>query len=58
MNLQESDRLLKSYSGHKLDMVGEIEVNVVYGKVTKRLPLVVIQGNGPALLGQNWMSKI
>ena len=56
--VQENHRLYKSYSGHKLDTVGEIEVNVVYGKVTKRLPLVVIQGNGYALLGHNWMSKI
>ena len=56
--LQESHWLLKSYSGHKLDTVGEIEVHVVYGKITKTLPLVVIRGNGPTLLGRNWMAEI
>ena len=41
-----------------MDTVGEIEVHVVYGKITKTLPLVVIRGNGPTLLGRNWMAEI
>ena len=58
ITMTESDRLLKSYSGHQLETAGEIEVTVTYGDITKKLPLVVVQGNGPALLGRNWMSEI
>ena len=48
MTITKSDRLLKSYSGPKLDTVGNIEVKVTYGDFTKELPLVVInQGKDP-----------
>ena len=34
------------------------EVQVFYEGQTTTLPLVVVKGDGPTLLGRNWLSKI
>ena len=39
-------------------MVGSTDVQVVYQGQTAILPLVVVKGDGPTLLGRNWLTKI
>ena len=34
------------------------DVQVVYQGQTAILPLVVVKGDGPTLLGRNWLTKI
>ena len=39
-------------------MKGRIDVNVTYGDQHKQLPLLVVSGKGPSLLGRDWLKKI
>ena len=51
-----SDIILKTYSGEQLKVVGEVDMSVVYGGHPRLiLPLVVVEGDGPVLLGRNWL---
>ena len=56
--LRESSTLLKTYSGERLKVVGEIEVNVEYENQSAKLILTVVAGDGPSLLGRNWLQLI
>ena len=51
-------RPLRSYSGDKLDLLGESQVSVKYGAQTMTLPLVVVKGSKVPLLGRNWLEHI
>ena len=51
-------RPLQSYSGEKLDLLGELQVSVKYGSQVLTLPLVVVKGNKTPLLGRNWLDHI
>ena len=51
-------RPLRSYSGEKLDLLGELQVSVKYGSQVLTLPLVVVKGNKTPLLGRNWLDHI
>ena len=51
-----SDIILKTYSGQRLEVLGEVDVAVEYDNQPKKvLPLVVVKGDGPTLLGWNWL---
>ena len=39
-------------------MLGSVEVDVAYQGQTAQLPLVVVKGGGPTLMGRNWLNKI
>ena len=39
-------------------MLGTIDVLVKYGNQETTLPLLVVKGEGPSLLGRNWLEKI
>ena len=56
--LRESSTLLKTYSGERLKVVGEIEVNVEYENQSAKLILTVVAGDGSSLLGRNWLQLI
>ena len=56
--LRESSTLLKTYSGERLKVVGEIEVNVEYENQSAKLILTAVAGDGPSLLGRNWLQLI
>jgi transposase InsO family protein len=56
--LLATSRNLGSYSGHKIEVVGECEVQVSVGDREQNLPLVVVQGNGPPLMGRSWLHSI
>ena len=51
-------RDLRSYSGDKLKLLGEVTVTVVYENQKSQLPPVIVQGKKPALFGRKWLEKI
>ena len=51
--------LLRGYSGNQLEVKGQADVKVTYGRQNLTLPLVVMAGHHrPALLGSNWLSHL
>ena len=49
---------LCSYSGEKIPVAGKVEVTFSYKSQVAKAPLVIIQGSGPTLFGQNWLEQI
>ena len=49
---------LGSYSGHAINVLGVRDVSVRIGEEEQTLPIYVVQGNGPPLLGRNWLRNI
>ena len=43
--------VLKTYTGERLDLLGECDVNVTYKSQSATLPLRVVRGKGPSLYG-------
>ena len=41
-----------------MEVVGNLHVDVCYKKQQAKLVLVVVGGNGPSLVGQNWLKYI
>ena len=56
--LTPSNVLLKTYTNEVMSVVGEMPVEVEYGKQTKLLSLVVVAGHGPNLMGRDWLEQI
>ena len=53
----ESPRIvLKTYTGERLELEGQVMVQVRYQEAT--LPLLVVKGTGPSLLDHNWLQII
>ena len=54
--LQRSSLELRTYTGEVMPVVGEATVDASYAdQPSKTLPLVVVNGQGPSLLGRNWL---
>ena len=50
---------LQTYTGEPMKVLGEVPVQVTYQQQpTQDLQLVVVEGNGPSLLGRNWLHHI
>ena len=50
---------LTTYTGQVMKVHGCVKVDVKYGdQHVHDLPLVVVERNGPSLLGRNWLSRI
>ena len=56
--IHTSKACLKTYTGEKLYPHGQITVNVKKGGSHRKLPLLVVDGVGPPLLGRNWLAEI
>ena len=56
--LKYSNAMLKTYSGEHIKVLGSIHVNVTYQNQKRELPLLVVSGDGPSLLGRNWLQQI
>ena len=56
--LKPTDAKLRTYTGEELTLKGRLTVRVVYGQQEATLPLLVVDGSGPSLLGRDWLSKI
>ena len=50
--------ILTTYTGEKLSILGKLIIDVKHCKQHKQLPLYVVKGNGPSLLGRNWLTEI
>ena len=48
----------RTYTGEKICPLGSCSVEVKYNDKGAILPLLVIKGNGPNLLGHNWLPHI
>ena len=49
---------LKAYAGHNMPVCGQINVSVSYQEQSGVFPSVVVDNDGPPLLGRNWLNKI
>ena len=49
---------LRTYTGEAVTVLGTAEVEVVYKDQVNKLPLLVVDGNGPTLLGRDWLACI
>ena len=58
LKLETTSVILTTYTGEKITVLGKLIVEVKYGKQHKQLPLYVVKGNGPSLLGRNWLTVI
>ena len=57
-HLQPSTVTLRTYTGEKIAAKGSVDVNVKYENEEFILPLLIMPGNGPNLMGRNWLHKI
>ena len=48
----------KTYTGETINIMGEIPVKVSYNNQEAELNLLVVSGDGPNLLGRDWLGKI
>jgi len=56
--LKEAHIVLKTYTNERMTVKGELLVQVVYEQQREHLPIVVVAGDGPSLLGRNWLKHI
>lgn len=56
--LMHSNCVLRTYSKQSLRLMGSISVKVKCNGSTRILPLLVVKGNGPALLGRDWIQQL
>ena len=54
----KSDLILKTYTGEPIQIIGNLHMQVHYGEQFAKLVLVVVEGNGPSLLGRNWLKYL
>ena len=58
LSLQECTTVLKTYTGESLHVLGKITVPVTYQQQKIDLPLLIIEGTGPSLMGRDWLAKL
>ena len=56
--LQPSTARLFTYTGERMAVLGQITLHVSYQQQNHRLSILVVPGNGPTLLGRDWLEKI
>ena len=56
-SLEKSSVILRTYTGESLLTLGSIRVTATCNNQTKTLPILVIKGNGPNLMGRDWLSN-
>ena len=56
--LEETLINLKSYTGHAVELLGQIPVTVKYGSQCKKMTLIVAKGDRTALFGREWLKQI
>ena len=49
---------LHAYMGDLIQVRGQFNVRVTYKSHTATLPLTVVAGSGPSLMGRNWLTEI
>lgn len=56
--LHPSTIIFKTYTDERMEVTGTINARVTYGDQKQKLVLVVVAGDGPSLLGRNWLKYI
>ncbi|XP_058872250.1 uncharacterized protein K02A2.6-like [Acipenser ruthenus] len=56
--LSKSAIKLRTYTGEEIKVIGIIAVEVQYNQQSCTLPILIVFGNGPSLLGRNWLKKL
>ena len=56
--LSNTSIILTTYTGEQMAVMGQMKVQVVYGKISKLLSLYVVEGQGPSLMGREWLGEI
>ena len=56
--LQQTSVQLRTYSGEKLPVCGQVQVLVSCRGQEARLSLVVVSGKGPTLMGRDWLKNL
>ena len=56
--LQKPNITLQTYTGESIEMVGSAKVQVEHNGQMLVLPLIVTKGNGPNLLGRDWLQPL
>ena len=49
---------MKAYDGVEIPVYGDVCLSVTYDQQEKVLPLIVVDGDGPPLLGRNWLKQL
>ena len=57
-SLRHSPVKLHTYTGESIKVVGATDVTVEHNGQTITLPLIVMKGKGPPLLGRNWLTVL
>ena len=55
LTLKESPMGLKTYTGERIPVLGEVVVEVSYQQQNHQLSLIVVKGKGHNLFGQDWL---
>ena len=58
VKLQKPKVRLQTYTAKQLSVLGVLTVQVVYRGYTGSHTLYVVQGNGPTLLGHDWIQRL
>ena len=58
VKLEHSNVRLRTYTCEELTIIGQATVKVKFEYQECELPVQIIKGNRPALLGQNWLRNI
>ncbi|XP_062704044.1 uncharacterized protein K02A2.6-like [Aedes albopictus] len=56
-SLSKTDRQFSSYTGHPINCLGRIPVNVTVETTNRRLNLYVVAGESDSLFGREWISQ-
>ena len=56
--LKQTNVKLRTYTGEYLKIAGAATVDVKHKDQNRKLPLLVVEGNGPSLLGRDWLEKL
>jgi hypothetical protein len=56
--LEKPDLNLRTYTGEHISVLGKLTVDVEYNTHNQTLPLYVVTGDGPGLLGRTWMRAL
>ena len=49
---------LRTYTGQRMSVVGQLTVLVKYQSQSHSLPLLIVAGDGPSLFGRDWLLHI
>lgn len=58
VKLHATKVVLKTYLGDKIPVHGKGKVRVQYNGHEQMLPIYVVEGNGPALMGRDWLLEL